>query len=291
VTSGTTGDPVKRVSVLSTGTVDIHPEHALGTRKPLLWWVLTSRRWLPGRPINVYVIEHSLGLVLFDTGQDRASVTDSDYFPAGFNGLFYRRLARFNIGPADTLTEQMSRLGYSIADVQKVVLSHLHQDHIGGLRELLHADIILSDEEWADMLKPNPEGRGILRKHIDIPGLKWNRVSFAPTDNPALAPFTESIDLMGDGSLVLLPTVGHTPGSLSLLVRRKEGMPLLMVGDLTYASELLEQGQISGVGNKAQLRASTAKVNALKAKLPGLTLLPAHDPGAAERLQAANVQC
>jgi hypothetical protein len=64
------------VSVISTGTVEIHPEHAFGTGKPLYWWLLTSRRWLPPRPINVYFIEHANGLLLFDTGQDRASVTD-----------------------------------------------------------------------------------------------------------------------------------------------------------------------------------------------------------------------
>jgi hypothetical protein len=33
--------------VVSTGTVEIHPEHAVGTSKPLYWWLLTSRKWLP----------------------------------------------------------------------------------------------------------------------------------------------------------------------------------------------------------------------------------------------------
>jgi hypothetical protein len=33
-------DPVKAVSVVSTGTVEIHPEHAFGSRKPLYWWLL-----------------------------------------------------------------------------------------------------------------------------------------------------------------------------------------------------------------------------------------------------------
>src|SRR4051812_6405879 len=75
------GGPIRAVSVLSTGTVDIRPEHAFGSRLPTLAWVLTSRRWLPRRPINVYVIEHERGLVLFDTGQDRAVLTDPDYLP------------------------------------------------------------------------------------------------------------------------------------------------------------------------------------------------------------------
>ena len=44
---------VKAVSVISTGTVRIRPEHPYGTRKPLYWWLLTSRRWTPPRPVNV----------------------------------------------------------------------------------------------------------------------------------------------------------------------------------------------------------------------------------------------
>ena len=127
---------VKAVSVISTGTVRIRPEHPHGSRKPLYWWLLTSRRWTPPRPINVYVIEHSRGLILFDTGQDRASVTDDAYFPGGVAGYLYHRLARFDIGADDTLTAQLATLGYAPADVDTAILSHLHQDHIGGLREL-----------------------------------------------------------------------------------------------------------------------------------------------------------
>src|SRR4051812_12790264 len=90
-------DPVKAVSVISTGTVRIHPEQLYRTRQPLYWWLLTSRQWTLPRPINVYVIEHARGLVLFDTGQDRASVTDADYFPGGLTGYLYHRLAHFSI--------------------------------------------------------------------------------------------------------------------------------------------------------------------------------------------------
>jgi len=89
-----TADPVRAVSVVSTGTVEIHPEQPYGTSKPLYWWLLTSRRWTPPRPINAYIIEHAKGLILFDTGQDRTSVTDDSYFPGGFTGYLYDRLAR-----------------------------------------------------------------------------------------------------------------------------------------------------------------------------------------------------
>jgi N-acyl homoserine lactone hydrolase len=275
---------VKAVSVVSTGTVRIHPEHPYGTRKPLYWWLLTSQQWTPPRPMNVYVIEHAKGLILFDTGQDRASVTDSTYFPGGLTGYLYDRLARFDIGEQDTLTAQLAPLGYSPSDVSTAVLSHLHQDHIGGLAELIGSDLLVSAAEWAELARLGPELRGFLRSHIQLPGLKWHQVSLEPTDDPALAPFTESLDVMGDGSLVLLPTPGHTAGSVSLLIRRASRPPLLLAGDLTYGAEILQRGQLPGVGNRRRLAESSHKVLALAQQQPGLVVLPAHDPTAAQRL-------
>jgi hypothetical protein len=74
-------DPITRISVISIGNVAIRPEHVGPTWKNTYVWLFTSTRWTEPRPINTYVIEHRDGLVLFDTGQDRESVTDPDYFP------------------------------------------------------------------------------------------------------------------------------------------------------------------------------------------------------------------
>jgi N-acyl homoserine lactone hydrolase len=283
----TSPDPIARVSVISTGTVAIRPEHVGPTRKNLYLWLFTSRRWTAPRPINVYVIEHREGIALFDTGQDRASVTDPHYFPGGLNGLVYSRLAKFDIGPDQTLTAGLRTLGHSVHDVRTAVISHLHQDHIGGLPELGGSQITVSRQEWESLSKPLPEARGLMPSHIDLPGLRWNHVVPEKLADASLAPFTHGHDLFADGSLTLLPTPGHTPGSLSMLVRRPGHRPLLMVGDLTYDDRLLADGKLPGVGHKGQMRTATRMVNELRSRLPGLVILPAHDPDAATRLTTA----
>ncbi|NUO56482.1 MAG: N-acyl homoserine lactonase family protein [Hamadaea sp.] len=277
-----------KVSVISTGSVQIRPEHVGPTRQPTyLWLMVTARSWTPPRPINAYVIEHPEGVVLFDTGQDIASVTDPAYFPGGPTGHLYDRLAKFDITPAQTLAASLRRLGHEPGDVHTAILSHLHQDHIGGLRELTRSRILVGATEWDDMRKPFPAQRGFLRTHIDVPGLRWERVTPEALGDADLGPFTTGHDLFGDGALTVLPTPGHTAGSQSLLVRRPGQAPLLMVGDLTYDADLLAAGEIPGVGARKTMRRTVAMVNELRRSHPDLVVLPAHDPGAADRLVAA----
>lgn len=274
-----TTDPIRKVTVIRIGWGAGHHEHVYGTRKPALWWIFASRRWVR-MPLNVYVIEHAGGLVLFDTGPDRAVVTDPDYWPGRTTALFMRHLFRWDLGPEDTLGRQLELAGYSTADVTKAVLSHLHADHAGGIREIPGAELFVADEAWQHMLGAHPDREMVLRRDIAILGARWQEIAFESTDDPALDPFTSTFDLMGDGSLIVLPTPGHMPGAVSMLVRRGDAPPLLLIGDLTYSEEMLLQDQLPATGNPEPLLQSFAMVRALKRHMPDLVILPAHDPEA-----------
>ncbi|MGB0972149.1 MAG: N-acyl homoserine lactonase family protein [Mycobacterium sp.] len=279
-------DAVKAVAVITTCEAEGHHEHIYGTRKPSLWWIFFGRRWV-SMPVNVYAIEHEQGLVLFDTGHDPA-VADAHYWPDPITAFFVRHLFRWHIGPQDSLSAQLEQAGYAAADVRKAIISHLHFDHAGGIAEIPQAELYTAEEGFAFMRGPDhPERHTVLRDRIEIPGAKWQMIPFEPTDDPAYAPFTEKFDVMGDGSLVVLPTPGHLPGSVSMLVRRAAAPPVLLVGDLTYDEGLLQRDQFPAIGDKEVLAASFAKVRALKEHMPDLVILPAHDRRASDKLRTA----
>lgn len=278
--------PIASIHVLSSGSAEQHEEHRFGSPAPRLWWVMTSRSWVD-LPINLFVIRHRDGVVLFDTGLDPAIATDPNYIASSIGRFLLRRIFRLHIDPGDALDRKLLALGMSPSDVRIAVLSHLHFDHVGGIAHIPQAELLVSEREWRQLSEPHPEREWILKEHIERPEANWRPIAFAPTRDPLLAPFGGAYDVMGDDSMVLLPTPGHTPGSLSMLVRTPGWPPMLFVGDLTYQEDLLLKDQVPGTGDATELRASFAKVRRLKEELPDLIILPAHDFGAADALAAA----
>lgn len=278
---------IRAVRILTTGYGEQHKEHRYGSSLPRLWWVLTSKSWVKS-PVNAYVIEHRDGLVLFDTGLDPAIASDPNYISSSIGRFLLQKIFRLHIGPDDVLGNRLETLNLSASNVCKVVISHLHFDHVGGIADVPQAELLVSQTEWEQLSAPHPERQWILREHIERPGAKWHPIEFEATKEPLLAPFGGCHDVMGDQSMMLLPTPGHTPGSMSMLVRSADMPPLLLVGDLTYEVDLLMKDQVPGVGDARILRSSFAKVRALMKQLPDLVILPAHDFKAMDALKAAS---
>ncbi len=275
--------PIREVSVITTGRVALHTEHVYGTRKPALWWIFWGRERVEV-PMTMFVIEHDDGLVLFDTGPDPGLVTDPEYWPDRITRAFMNHIFSFELGEDDRLATQLERAGYDPHDVKKVVLSHLHFDHAGGVHDVPHAELLVSPDAWHHLLEPHAHREGVLRRDLVVPGLHWAHIEFEPTTDPTLASFGESFDVMGDDSLIVLPTPGHLPGSVSLLIRRPDHAPVLLIGDLTYSDELIDRDQTPGTGDRKQLLASFAKVRALREAMPTLVVIASHDPLAADKL-------
>ena len=274
--------PVASVRVLNCGRAEQHREHRYGSSLPRLWWVFFGRDWVP-LPLQCFLIDHRDGLVLFDTGIDPAIMSDKGYIKQAIGRFLLPRIFRLHVSEADRIDRVLADTGVAAGDVRTAIISHLHFDHVGGIAQIPQADLMVSQREWAILSEPHPEHEWILREHIEIPSAKWRPISFGPTDDPLFEGFDGIHDVAGDGCMILLPTPGHTAGSMSMLLRQDGWNPILLVGDLTYEAALLEQDVVPGTGEKKALLASFAKVRRLKQRLPGLAIVASHD-FAAERV-------
>ncbi len=215
-----TGQAIRSLHVLSSGWAEQHREHRYGSWLPKLWWIFMSRRWVK-LPINYFLIDHREGSLLFDTGLDPAIAADKGYISSQIGQFLLRWIFRFHITEKDRLDRVLATNGLSVSDIRTAVISHLHFDHVGGIAHIPQATLIVGAREWAQLSKPHPEHEWILRDHIEIPRAKWQPITFESTDDPLSDGFEGIFDVAGDSSMILLPTPGHTPGSLSMLIRNK----------------------------------------------------------------------
>ncbi len=253
---------------------------------PQLWWVFFGRNWVP-LPMQCFLIEHRDGMVLFDTGIDPAIMSDKRYIKQAIGRFLLPWIFRLHLSENDRIDSVLAEADVAARDIRLAVISHLHFDHVGGIAQIPQADLLVSAREWEILSEPNPEREWILREHIEIPSAKWRTIAFSPTDDPLFDGFAGIHDIAGDGSMILLPTPGHTAGSMSLLIRQDGWDPILLVGDLTYEAALLEQDIVPGTGDRATLFDSFAKVRRLKERLPGLAIVASHDFAAAEAVSRA----
>ena len=179
-------------------------------------------------PVNVFLVEHPDGVCLFDTGQT-ARATAPGYFPFWYP---FFRLARFELTYEDEVAQQLGRLGHEVSDVRWIVLSHLHTDHVGGLSPFAGAEVLVSRTEWNDARGLGGRLRGYLPQYWPSSA----RVRLVDFGEPPVGPFAGTHDVAGDGSLVLVPTPGHTRGHVSLLVRDRS-RSFLLGGDAAETAD------------------------------------------------------
>jgi N-acyl homoserine lactone hydrolase len=277
---------IRSLRVLSSGWGEQHREHRYGSLKPRLLWALTSRSWVKV-PINYFLIEHRDGPLLFDTGLDPAIVSDPQYINSAIGRFLMKRIFRLHLSEDDGLDKIMAKAGVSPHAIRYAVISHLHFDHVGGIRHIPQAELLVSELEWAQLSEPHPEREWILKEHIERPEAKWTPFVFSPSNDPLFEGFAGTYDVAGDGSMILIPTPGHTPGSISMLIRRNGWAPILLVADLAYEASLIERNVVPGTGDKQALLSSYTKVRLLKEKLPDLVVITSHDFSAADAISGA----
>ena len=173
-------------------------------------------------PIPGYAVVHERGTVLFDTGLHEPLIHSSDELGA-LAAMFTPELT------ADDLAEvQLARAGIDPESVTHVVNSHLHFDHCGRNGPFPHAVTLVQAGEWEAAQHPTKYA------YVGVPLDEIGGGDLRLVDG--------AVDLFGDGTVVLVPTPGHTVGHQSLLVRAAaapDADSALLVGDACYVRRML----------------------------------------------------
>jgi N-acyl homoserine lactone hydrolase len=203
-------------------------------------------------PIPAYVIATAEERILVDTGLHPGAVDD----PA-------QRYGRPEaLGPVEVELDESISEQIDVDTITRVVLTHLHYDHAGGL-ELLPSSIpiVVQRLEW--------------EAAHDVTAVEKN--FYLPVDYAAIDEQVTLVDgdhdLLGDGSIRLLLTSGHTPGHQSVRV----GERLVIGGDVTHFASGLDDHRFPVFADDFVAQAASAdRLRVLRDA--GAVVLPGHDP-------------
>jgi glyoxylase-like metal-dependent hydrolase (beta-lactamase superfamily II) len=202
-------------------------------------------------PVPAYLLESETERILVDTGLHPGAVAEAEahYDQPG-------ALALFGLEQEASLADQLD-----LDTVTRVVLTHLHFDHAGGLSLLPDSvPVVVQRAEWEAGRE-----RAAIERNFFLPrdyAIAAERLVLVDGDH----------DLLGDGSIELLLTPGHTPGHQSVRVG-----DLLLGADVAYFATTLDDRRFPAFGDDAAEQGRSAeRLRVLRDS--GLTFRPGHDP-------------
>jgi glyoxylase-like metal-dependent hydrolase (beta-lactamase superfamily II) len=241
-------------------------------------------------PATVALIEHpEHGAALFDTGYAPRFLDASHALPQ----RLYRWLVPVEFEAADAVVAQLGQLGLGPQQVRTVILSHLHGDHISGLRDFPAARIVWSAATDLSGATPGEPGslsialrttrRGFLPVLLppDLPE-RLQAMESLPVVATGLPGFEAGHDLFGDGSAVLVPLPGHAPGHVGLWLPRTQGPSLFLVGDACWLAEAFLAGDLppawvlASMGGKDSYTETVDRLAHLASARPDVLIVPSH---------------
>jgi N-acyl homoserine lactone hydrolase len=201
-------------------------------------------------PVTAYLIDHPDGLTVFDTGLGPRFVRPAGTPAAG----------SVDLEDDATIDVHLRRIGVDPEAIRWILCSHLHTDHAGGNRYLPNATVVIQASEL-DYACAGVD-RAYHRPEFDI-GQPFKKVH-------------GEYDVYGDGSVVLFPTPGHTPGHQSARVRT-EGGDIVLSADCCNLRRSLDDLRLPDHCHDAELYLSSLKtLSAMRAG--GARIFYSHDP-------------
>src|SRR5215469_846045 len=268
------GQPVK-IHLVSTGGVTVKTKFREAKRTGLLAMIdfIFDKKFTEWMPIWVLIIEHPEGIFVIDTGEN-ANVNDPGYFKSSgmFANWFDTTQFKFEVKVEEEIGPQLNDLNIPIEKIKAVILTHLHLDHIDGLKYFPSTPVIVNKKEWE-----KPFG--------DLPKLypSWFKPQLVEL-NQKYDVFESVYYLTKAKDLLLIETPGHTYHHCSLLLKTDQGS-IFFAADVCYTQYQIIEEKYSGSNASHKLAKDTYDKIKQFAKKSKLVFLPSHDADASHRLK------
>jgi glyoxylase-like metal-dependent hydrolase (beta-lactamase superfamily II) len=243
--------------------------------------VFVDRNWTEWLPIFAWVVEHPEGVIVVDTGET-ARTSEPGYLPMWHP--YYRLAVGFDVKPTEEIGPQLRKLGIAPEDVGTVIMTHLHTDHAGGLHHFPRSKIFVSVREYQ-------KARGLpgkLKGYLPHRWPEWFAPVPIPFKSAAFGSFAQSYSVTTVGDVVVVPTPGHTPDHVSVIVKTG-GRDYFLAGDATYTEGQLLERRADGISPNVKVAVATIDRICDYLSSTPTVYLPAHDPATAVRLRDAQV--
>jgi glyoxylase-like metal-dependent hydrolase (beta-lactamase superfamily II) len=176
---------------------------------------------------SAVLIHHPRATFLYDTGLCH----DIHTYIADTPLLFRKTLGSFL--QEQSLASHLYYTGIASNNPQFALLSHLHWDHVSGIPDLPGVPLRINRVEYdAAKLGLLDSNRGLVRRLMGP-----NPSELFDCTGPSYEGFRSSHDLFGDGSIMLVPLPGHTPGQVGMFINRSNGPRLFLLGDAAWVNE------------------------------------------------------
>lgn len=223
------------------------------------------------------LLEHPVhGRVLFDTGYSQRFFEATRRWPY----RIYRWATPVKLTAPGGVAEILRRHGIEPRSISRVIISHWHADHIGGLRDFPSASVFTSAEAWSSI--QNLRGFAALRRAF-LPSL-------VPEDVADRIQFiSEGSQLFGDDSMSVVALPGHAAGQIGVRFISSTGQPVLLAADACWLSRAYRENRLPHPLTKLlhdwpAYTASLARLHAMHIAEPDLLIVPCHCPETAERI-------
>ncbi|MDQ2731853.1 MAG: MBL fold metallo-hydrolase [Armatimonadota bacterium] len=187
------------------------------------------------------------GWTLWDTGYTTRFYTETRRWPF----VLYPLITPAVIKPGWSAAARLKSYGISPEDIATIVISHMHADHIGGLKDFPHAQYVVTAAAWDHA--SGIQGWHALRRAF-IPSLiptdfACRATLLPPFDGSVLPPFGPNHDLFGDGSLILVPLPGHARGQVGALATTSRRRLFLAADSVYFTASIRDQRRPSPITN------------------------------------------